>query len=104
MSTGAALAAQWRHLLRRFDAARDHELRQTQIADLSTRLGLARDDKEEESDKEGDVYNFRYLSRRALAITDTELTDMAAAAIIGFNVMPSIGRSTPAAAGMASTL
>lgn len=38
-------------------------------------------------------------SRTALAITDTELNDMAATAIIGLNSMPVKGYGTPAATG-----
>ena len=37
-------------------------------------------------------------------MTDTELSDMAAAAIIGLSDQPNAGYSTPAASGMPSTL
>ena len=43
-------------------------------------------------------------SRSALPITDTELKDMAAAAIIGDSSRPNTGYSTPAATGTPSAL
>ena len=43
---------------------------------------------------------FQPRRRRALDTTHTELRLMAAAAIMGFRVMPRAGYSTPAATGM----
>jgi hypothetical protein len=48
---------------------------------------------------DGRPHNFCDRSRSALAITDTELKLMAAAAIIGLSRMPKKGYSTPAAIG-----
>src|SRR6185369_7426981 len=48
--------------------------------------------------------SFVVLSRRAFAITDTELKLIAAAAIIGLSNTPKTGYSTPAAIGTPSVL
>ena len=44
-------------------------------------------------------YNFKFLKRSALTITDTELNVIAALAIIGLSRSPKIGYRTPAAIG-----
>jgi hypothetical protein len=44
-------------------------------------------------------YIFLVLNRRLFVTTDTELNAIAAAAIIGFNMNPHMGYSTPAAKG-----
>ncbi|GEM_PF-3184130 len=49
-------------------------------------------------------HSFIRFSRIALAITDTELKLIAAAAMIGESSRPNTGYSTPAATGMPSTL
>lgn len=48
--------------------------------------------------------SFKPRSRSALAMTDTELRLIAAAAIIGLSSRPNTGNSTPAAIGMPSVL
>jgi len=49
-------------------------------------------------------HSFIARSLSALAITDTELKLMAAAAIIGFSSNPNAGNSTPAASGTPTAL
>lgn len=49
-------------------------------------------------------YSFTFLNRSALVITDTELSVMAALAIIGLRVHPKNGYSNPAAMGTPSVL
>jgi hypothetical protein len=49
-------------------------------------------------------YNLVVRSLSALAITETELKLMAAAAIIGFKSNPKDGNSTPAASGTPTML
>ena len=44
-------------------------------------------------------YNFKFLSRKAFKITETELKVIAALAIIGLKSKPKIGYRTPAATG-----
>jgi hypothetical protein len=50
------------------------------------------------------VHIFVVRSLSALAITETELKLIAAAAIIGFKSRPNAGKSTPAASGTPTTL
>jgi len=50
------------------------------------------------------IYSFTLRSRRALAITDTELKVMAALAIMGLSKTPKKGYKTPAASGMPMVL
>jgi hypothetical protein len=50
------------------------------------------------------VHSFVVRSLSALAITETELKLMAAAAIIGFKSNPKDGNSTPAASGTPTML
>jgi len=50
------------------------------------------------------AHSFKRRSRSALAMTDTELRLMAAAASIGLSRMPNAGYSTPAASGTPSRL
>ena len=49
-------------------------------------------------------YSFKPLSLKALIITDTELKDIAKAAIIGDSKIPKTGYNTPAAIGTPNTL
>jgi hypothetical protein len=49
-------------------------------------------------------YSRACLSRSALVMTDTELSDMASAATIGLSSTPNAGYSTPAAIGTQITL
>lgn len=49
-------------------------------------------------------YKFVFLNRNELAITDTELKLIAAAAMMGDNNKPNQGYSTPAATGTPSEL
>ncbi|MFT5138919.1 MAG: hypothetical protein ACI9CB_000548 [Rhodothermales bacterium] len=49
-------------------------------------------------------HTFKFLSRKALAITDTELKLMAAAAIMDDNNIPKTGYKTPAATGTPKAL
>ena len=50
------------------------------------------------------IYNFKFLSRSALTITDTELNVIAALAIIGLSSKPNTGYKTPAAIGTPTRL
>lgn len=50
------------------------------------------------------IHSFTLRSLNALAITETELKLMAAAAIIGFKSSPKDGKSTPAASGTPAAL
>jgi hypothetical protein len=50
------------------------------------------------------AYSFVARSLSALAITETELKLMAAAAIIGFRSNPKAGYKTPAASGIPTAL
>jgi hypothetical protein len=50
------------------------------------------------------IHSFVFRSLSALAITETELKLIAAAAIIGFKSRPNAGKSTPAASGTPTTL
>ncbi len=49
-------------------------------------------------------YNFKFLSRKAFRITETELKVIAALAIIGERSKPKIGYKTPAAMGTPTRL
>lgn len=49
-------------------------------------------------------YSFKFRSRNAFAITETELKLIAKAAIIGESNSPKKGYKTPAAIGIPSTL
>ncbi len=48
--------------------------------------------------------SFKLLNRKAFTITDTELKDIASAAIIGDSNIPKNGYKTPAAIGTPNTL
>jgi len=49
-------------------------------------------------------YRCTARNRRAFAITDTELSDIASAAMVGLRRIPNAGYSTPAAMGIPITL
>lgn len=50
------------------------------------------------------IYNFKFLSRNELEITETEEKLIAAAAITGESSMPNTGYNTPAAIGTPTEL
>lgn len=52
----------------------------------------------------GQLYNLLPFNLRLLLTTDTELSAMAAPAIIGLSIKPQIGYKTPAATGIPITL